>query len=87
MPTSTLSFSTWLRHVDSIYADDANTVKLPAYTTVDLAADYKVSKIANLGFRVRNLTDELYATYGSTNGRQAMIAAPRTFEVSLNLRY
>lgn len=87
MLTSELSFSTWLRHVDSIYANDANTIKLPSYTTVDLAADYKLSKIANLGFRVRNLTDELYATYGSTNGRQAMIAAPRTFEISLNLRY
>jgi outer membrane receptor protein involved in Fe transport len=43
--------------------------------------------VANLGFRVRNLTDEFYATFGSSNGRQAMIAAPRTFEVSLNLRY
>jgi iron complex outermembrane receptor protein len=60
---------------------------LPAYTTVDLAADYKLNKIANLGFRVRNLTDEFYATFGSSNGRQAIIAAPRTFEVSVNIRY
>jgi iron complex outermembrane recepter protein len=87
MPTSDLSFSTWIRHVDSIYANDANTIRLPAYTTVDVAADYKVSKAVNLGFRVRNLTDEFYATFGSSNGRQAMIAAPRTFELSVNLRY
>lgn len=87
MPTSALSLSTWIRHVDSIYANDANTIKLPSYTTVDLAADYKLSKIANLGFRVRNLTDAFYATYGTTNGTQAIIAAPRTFELSVNLRY
>ncbi len=87
IPTSTLSFGAWLRHVDKIYADDANTVQLPSYTTLDLSADYKLNKMANLGFRVRNLTDELYATYGTTNGRQAIIAAPRTFEVILNLKF
>lgn len=87
LPTSTLSFGAWLRHVDKIYANDANTIQLPSYTTLDLSADYKINKAAHLGFRIRNVTDELYATYGTTNGSQAMIAAPRTFEMTLNLKY
>ncbi|MBK7415002.1 MAG: TonB-dependent receptor [Dechloromonas sp.] len=86
MPTAAWSFGSWVRHVDKAYINDANTLELPSYTTLDLSADYKVSKALDVGFRVRNATDELYAesAYGNT---QVLIANPRTYELSLRMKF
>lgn len=86
MPTAAWSFGTWVRHVDNAYINDANTLELPSYTTVDLSTDYKLSKAMDIGFRVRNATDEVYAesAYGNT---QVLIANPRTYELSLRMRF
>ncbi len=62
------------------------TLQLPSYTTLDLSADYTYSKTTQVGFRIRNATDELYAesAYGNT---QVLIANPRTYELSLRMRF
>nr|WP_296406119.1 TonB-dependent receptor [Zoogloea sp.] len=62
------------------------TLQLPSYTTLDLSADYTFSKTTQVGFRIRNATDELYAesAYGNT---QVLIANPRTYELSLRMRF
>lgn len=59
---------------------------MPSYTTLDLSADYTYSKTTQMGFRIRNATDALYAesAYGST---QVLIANPRTYELSLRMRF
>ena len=85
LPTEDLRFNAWLRHVDSVFIDDANTIELPDYTTLDLSADYKLTSSTDIGFRVRNVTDEVYAQ--SSYYGQVLLADPRTYEVSLSVRY
>jgi iron complex outermembrane receptor protein len=74
-----------LRHVDSVFVDNANTQKLPAYTTVDVSAVYKYSQTVEFTARIRNLTDALYATWSGPT--QAYIAEPRTFEISARAKF
>jgi iron complex outermembrane receptor protein len=85
-PTAAWTLGAWARHVDKAYINDANTLELPAYTTLDLSTDYQVDKTLAVGFRIRNATDALYAesAYGST---QVLIANPRSYEVSLRMRF
>ncbi|RYH20549.1 MAG: TonB-dependent receptor, partial [Alcaligenaceae bacterium] len=59
----------------------ANTIQINSFTTADAAVSYRL-KPALLTFRVRNLTDKLYATYTGRATSQVMIAPQRTFEVS-----
>lgn len=86
-PVAQWTFGAWARHVAEVYMDDANTTKLPSYTTLDLSVDYKLDKRTDLGFRVRNATDELYAHWGYNGTSQALIADPRTYELSLRMRF
>ncbi len=87
LATPDWAMGVWARHVDQAYINDTNTLVLPSYTTVDLSADYGYSKTVNLGFRIRNATDALYAetSYGPT--AQVLIANPRTFELSLRMKF
>jgi outer membrane receptor protein involved in Fe transport len=64
------------RYVDSVYADNANSLKAPAYTLFGAFARYRVDAHTTLTARVRNLTDEVYAKqayntqyYMGTRGR------------------
>jgi iron complex outermembrane recepter protein len=84
-PVASWEFGAWLRHVDSVFIDNANTRELPAYTTVDLSAVYKYSKNFEFAGRIRNLTDALYATWSAPT--QAYIAEPRTFEISARAKF
>lgn len=86
MPTAALTLGAWARHVDKAYINDANTLELPAYTTLDLSANYRYSKAVDIGFRVRNATDELYAETAAGN-TQVLIANPRTYELSVRTRF
>jgi len=86
MPTVKLGLGTWIRYVDSVYANDANTLKLPSYTTVDLNLDYKYNQKTTLGFAVKNLTDEFYATR-TRSDTSAIIGDPRTYEVSVSFKF
>ncbi|MCO7514489.1 TonB-dependent receptor [Pseudomonas guariconensis] len=73
------------RYVDSVYADNANTLKAPAYTLLGAFARYRLDEHTALTARVRNLTDELYAK--QAYGGQYYMGAPRTFEVAMDLRF
>lgn len=85
MMTEDLGIGAWTRHVSSLYVDDANTIKLPAYTTLDLSLDYRLSSWAKAGVNVRNVTDELYATWSYASS-QVFLADPRTYELFVNLK-
>src|SRR5690606_25183088 len=54
----------WLRagvfHVGSRFANAANTQRMPAYTTVDLSAIYRLDEQSQLKLSVENLFDERY---------------------------
>ncbi|VXC22342.1 TonB-dependent siderophore receptor [Pseudomonas sp. 8AS] len=73
------------RYVASVFADNANSLKAPAYTLYGAFARYRVDQHSTLTARVRNLTDEVYA-------RQAYaslyyMGAPRSFELALDTRF
>ncbi|MBD9484890.1 TonB-dependent receptor [Pseudomonas sp. PDM14] len=73
------------RYVDSVFADNANTVKAPAYTLYGAFARYRIDEHTAVTARVRNLTDEVYAK--QAYGTQYYMGAPRTFEVALDTRF
>jgi iron complex outermembrane receptor protein len=85
-PDAQWEFGTWVRRVSAVYTDNANTVRLPAYTTLDLGATYKVSKRLEISVRVRNATDALYAHW-AYRPQQVMIAEPRTYEASVRASF
>lgn len=73
-------------HVGKRYQDAANTRVIPAYTVTDIGIRWQFVPQANVGLRIRNLTDETYAraTYGAT---QWVLGDPRTVEASLNVAF
>ena len=85
-PTAAWTLGAWARHADKAFINDANTLELPAYTTLDLSTNYQLNQSVDLGLRIRNATDALYAesAYGST---QVLIANPRSVELSVRLRF
>lgn len=84
--TARLGLASSLRYVGSSYNDDANQRKMRAYTTLDLAADYQLTPIVDVGFRIRNATNQLYA-YQRTYPDQALIAPPRSYETFVSVRF
>ena len=76
-----------LNHTGDAFTNNANTTKINGRTTADAYANWDV-KPGMVSVRVRNLTDELYATWsGSSAANQVMIAAPRSFEVSYRVAF
>ena len=74
------------RHVGKRYANNANTVMLPAYTVVDAALSWQYDKRTTLRFLAKNLTDKVYATtsYGSS---QFILGEARRFEAIAELKF
>jgi len=71
--------------IGSIYNDDANQVKRPPSTVVNLGLIYDVTERGELAFRVFNAFDEKYATGGGTFEWQ--LAPPRTAQLSYRVKY
>ncbi|MNE48043.1 Vitamin B12 transporter BtuB [compost metagenome] len=59
---------------------------MPAYTTLDLAADYQLTPVVDVGVRIRNATNQLYA-YQRTYPDQVLIAPSRTYESFISVRF
>jgi len=75
---------------------DSNMVKMLAYTTADAYVFVDVDKAylppqmdrTRLMFRVRNLTDEKYAAWGSAYyPNQILLGAPRSFEGGASFKF
>jgi iron complex outermembrane receptor protein len=75
-----------VNHTGAMYTENANQIRINSHTTADVAASYRL-KPALLTFRVRNLTDKLYATYGGRASSQVLLAPLRTFEVSAKVDF
>ncbi|MGU3628861.1 TonB-dependent receptor [Comamonas sp. C24C] len=76
-----------LRHVGKRYADNANTLKLPAYTTADLALQWKATKATTLTVRGFNLFDKHYFTTSYYTNTQWFVGEGRRVELTLNHRF
>jgi iron complex outermembrane recepter protein len=85
-PTPQWSLGTGVRHVGERFADNANTVREPPYTLVDVFVTYKPTRWLDLTLRGRNLTNADYAiaSYGST---QFILGQPRSAEFVANVRF
>lgn len=70
-----------VNHTGRMYTDNSNQIRINGYTTADIAASYRI-KPALLTFRIRNLTDKLYANYAGRATSQVLLAPQRTFELS-----
>ena len=75
-----------MRHVGQRFADNANSVQLPAYTLWDAAVHYQVSPQATVSLVARNLADKRYvsASYGDN---QFLLGQGRRLELAAHWRF
>ncbi|NKB16188.1 MAG: TonB-dependent receptor [Sphingomonadales bacterium] len=80
--TDQLGFGLGVTAQDESFADNGNTVTLPAYARVDMAAFYQVNDNLRLQVNVENLLDTNYWSMVSFNTR-LNVGTPRTFRLAL----
>ncbi len=85
-PISDLRLSGSVRRVGARTTNNANTLVMPAYTTVDFGAGYRLPQ-GELALKLRNLTDKVYATRSYGTGDQVLLGEPRAFEISYAVRF
>ena len=71
--------------VGETWADNANTVRRPAYSVVNTGLQWKPYANTTMALRVYNLFDTVYATSGGTT--QWLLGRPRTTQLVLNVRF
>jgi iron complex outermembrane receptor protein len=74
-----------LRYVASVYADNANSTRVPSYQLYGAFARYHFDSQRALTLHLRNLTDELYAK--QAYGGQYYMGAPRSLDLTLDLKF
>ncbi len=67
------------------YADNTNTLEMPAYTIVNAGVQWKPDLNTTVSFRVYNLFDTVYATSGNTT--QWLLGMPRTAQLAVNVKF
>lgn len=82
-----VTLSSGLRYVGSRFANSANSIELPPYTTVDLAARWQVNPATTLSLRGFNVFDKYYFTTAYYSGTQWLVGEGRRFEVTLNHKF
>lgn len=76
-----------LRHVGQRYADNANTLKLPAYTTADLALQWQAGESTTLTLRGFNVFDQRHYTTAYYTSSQWLVGEGRRYALTLNHRF
>lgn len=92
-----VEFGGSVRHVGPRSLDQTNTVTLDQYTTEDVYASVDIPgrdvawpeiKTFRITFRVRNLTNVVYAQWSDTTyPDQVLLGAPRTYEVAASAKW
>lgn len=78
---SALEWYAGLNHTGAFFTDNANQIRVRGATTLDAAVSYRMKPVT-WTFRIRNLTDRLYATWAGRATSQVLVAPGRTFEVA-----
>lgn len=73
-------------HVGSFYTDTTNQIEVKARTLLDAWIAYDVGK-GTLRLRGRNLTNEFYADWSGYSTTQVYLGAPRSFDISYNIKW
>lgn len=76
-----------VQYVGKRYADNANLLELPSYTTMDLALRWKLNKATTLTARGYNVFDKAYFTTAYYTPTQWLYGAGRRFELTFNHRF
>ena len=76
-----------VQYVGERSANNANTLTIPAYTTLDLLLRYEVSRNFNLALSVGNVTNEDYALSAPNGGAQWLLGAPRTVLLTARAKF
>ncbi|MFC4257360.1 TonB-dependent siderophore receptor [Altererythrobacter xixiisoli] len=75
-----------MMHKGDAYTDNANGVRLAAYTTFDASISWD-SPLATVTLRGRNLTDSFHAEWSGYASGLVFIGAPRSVDVTLSRRF
>ncbi|CDG83148.1 TonB-dependent receptor [Janthinobacterium agaricidamnosum] len=76
-----------LHHVGQRNADIANTLKMPSYSTTDLALRWQLAAATSLTLRGYNVFNQRYAETAYYNQTQWLLGADRRAELQLNHRF
>jgi iron complex outermembrane receptor protein len=77
-----------VRYIDDRFGNTSNSLVLKSYALVDLYATYVLTPHASLTARVLNATDEEYAGWADVfYPSEVILGAPRSYELSLNVRF
>lgn len=78
---------TGVRYVGRRFADRANTLEMPAYTTTDVLLLWRPRKDTTLSLRGFNVFDRHYVTTAYYNPTQWLQGTGRRFEFTVNYRF
>jgi iron complex outermembrane receptor protein len=81
-----LTASLGARHASHFYTNNANTVRVDGYTTVDASLGVRLFG-GELTLRGRNLTDAFYAEWTGSSATQVLLGAPRSVDVSFTGKF
>ncbi|WP_312511923.1 TonB-dependent receptor [Massilia sp.] len=81
------SASAGLRHVGARHADNANLLRMPAYSTTDLSLRWKAAPRTTLVLRASNLFDKRYYATAYYTPTQWLVGPDRRVELVLNQRF
>ncbi|MFN5348551.1 MAG: TonB-dependent receptor [Polaromonas sp.] len=76
-----------LQYVGERAANNANTLTIPSYATVDALLRYEVSRNLNLALSVSNLTNRDYALSAPNGGTQWLLGAPRSVMLTARAKF
>jgi iron complex outermembrane receptor protein len=79
--------STGLRYVGKRYADNSNALTMPAYTTTDLALQWKATRDTTLTLRAYNVFDRQYFTTAYYSGTQWFNGPGRQIQLTAHHRF
>ena len=74
------------RYVGKSYADNGNSMVLPAYTVIDASLAWRANRTMTLRANLRNLGDRVYATTAYT-GTQVSLGEPRHVELTAEFKF
>ncbi|WP_050752052.1 TonB-dependent siderophore receptor [Nitrobacter sp. Nb-311A] len=74
------------QHVGSFYTDTANTIEVRGRTLLDAWLAYDIGG-GTLRLRGRNLTNAFYANWSGYSPTQVYLGAPRSFDLSYNIKF
>lgn len=86
LPNAPLTVNAGIRHAGRFFTDNANTIRVDGYTTLDAGVTWRLPQ-GDLSLRGRNLTDEFYGDYTDVSATQITLAAPRSFDITFTASF